>query len=219
MFAKHQRTIRPLRWLWVVLGLLIVVELVTCASAQRVATAGPPPLGFSWSDDTDGTILVDEVTPGSPISRAGLMKGDIITTVDGKPVPSGKELDRIVRRVTAKEQLAIRVKRGEKMVDLKLSGVDPTPAADGKVGILGAILKMDDQDRIHVAEVAPNTPALKAGVKIGDILLKIDERHAGKTERRHRHCHAASLQEEAGRKGAADRAARRSSNSASGVRR
>ncbi len=37
-------------------------------------------------------MLVQEVQPGGPADKAGLKPGDIITTVDGRPIKDGDDL-------------------------------------------------------------------------------------------------------------------------------
>jgi membrane-associated protease RseP (regulator of RpoE activity) len=59
-------------------------------------------------------VLVGEVSPGSPAARAGIMRGDILVSVDGKQVANPEELTAAVRAHQPGDSVAIgRVRDGK----------------------------------------------------------------------------------------------------------
>ena len=58
--------------------------------------------------------VINEVVSGSPAEAAGLMKNDIITSVNGESVANSSELKRIVSRSTPGDELVIGVYRQDK---------------------------------------------------------------------------------------------------------
>jgi len=55
---------------------------------------------------------VSEVTPGEGAARAGMKKGDVITTVDGHRVTSNDDVLRVVRRHQPGDELSVNIQRG-----------------------------------------------------------------------------------------------------------
>jgi putative serine protease PepD len=70
----------------------------------------------------DGTgfsigVTVVELTPGGAAEKAGILAGDVITTMNGKPVTSASELTAAVRQEPAGSKVKIELIRN----DVKLS--------------------------------------------------------------------------------------------------
>jgi hypothetical protein len=80
--------------------------LVLCCCAQLAlapsARADGPPRGFFGLTPvlTEEHVEVRAVTPGGPADEAGVRLGDVLLTLDGKPVPRGSQAD-VVRAFTA----------------------------------------------------------------------------------------------------------------------
>lgn len=87
------------------------VAVAAAAIAKRMRTAVGLP-------DEQG-VLVMRVSPDSPAQRAGLTRGDLITTASGAPVRSLGDLERAVR--AADGPLALDVLRGAEPVSLEVS--------------------------------------------------------------------------------------------------
>jgi serine protease Do len=71
--------------------------------------------------------LVAELTPGGPADHAGLQPGDVVLSLDGKPVDSSTELTRMVGDTHTGDVMHLEVLRAGKpvMVDVR-SGVRPS---------------------------------------------------------------------------------------------
>ncbi|HEV3485174.1 MAG TPA: PDZ domain-containing protein, partial [Vicinamibacterales bacterium] len=65
-------------------------------------------------------LVVGGVTPDSPAAKAGLRSGDVIETVDGKPVTSGEEL-RLALEATPERPALVLVHRKDQTLFLTLT--------------------------------------------------------------------------------------------------
>ena len=139
-------------------------------------------------------VLVDTVRPGGPASESKppLRNGDIILAVEGKPADNVKDLQSLTRELTRDEkerrsvivtfernqsQLATVVRIGPDQEDEK-----PARPAKAWLGVgtqvltsqLAEAFKLDGKKGVRITRVLPDSPAEKAGVKVGDIFLKLD---------------------------------------------
>ncbi len=106
-----------------------------------------------------GSVQVTAVEPKSPAEQAGIKVNDIIVGLNGEKVESSQDYDDIVANRNLKSY-KVTVKRGASQVDLVVK-LSETPL----VGHEG----------IFISEVAPDSPADKAGLKSGDRIVKIDD--------------------------------------------
>jgi len=60
---------------------------------------------------------IDDVTPGMPAARAGILPGDVITAVNGRPVQSFHELQLITAALPHGEPITVTVDRGGETLD------------------------------------------------------------------------------------------------------
>jgi putative serine protease PepD len=68
------------------------------------------------SDDGAGFpigVTVVEITPGGSAEEAGILPGDVITTINGKPVTTASELTAAVRQEPAGSRVKIEALRDE----------------------------------------------------------------------------------------------------------
>jgi putative serine protease PepD len=89
---------------------------------ERGETIARPYLGVETSDPTTpggpGGAEVQSVTSGGPAEQAGLLQGDVITEIDGRPVDASSDVSRIVNTKKPGEKVRIRVDRGGQEVSL-----------------------------------------------------------------------------------------------------
>jgi regulator of sigma E protease len=69
---------------------------------------------------------IEEVSPHFPAEQAGLEKGDLILSIDGRKISKWEELQEIITKSKGKE-LALKVDRNGKILDIK---VTPKPTID-----------------------------------------------------------------------------------------
>ncbi len=75
-------------------------------------------LGVSVADATGGA-LVQAVEPGSPAATAGIQAGDLITSVDGKPIADGTALQQAIRSNKAGATVTIGLTRNGSTTTVK----------------------------------------------------------------------------------------------------
>lgn len=96
----------------------------------------------------------------SPAAKAGMLRGDLVLSVNGDTILSFDELDGYLRRVDSAE-LAFRVQRGAEVATIHLAG-RPESLGIAEYTLAG------------VVSVNSNWPAAQAGFKTGDMILGID---------------------------------------------
>ena len=57
-------------------------------------------------------VVVAEITPGTPAAVAGLMRGDVITAVNGEEVITGVQLRHAVQALEGHVEVTLRFTRG-----------------------------------------------------------------------------------------------------------
>lgn len=144
--------------------------------------------------DNSNGVLVDTVKTGGPSaeSRPALATGDIITRVADKPVNNCADLLAITESLTTGKENPIPVLVGferaaEKLVTVVKVGPAPqsTKPLQAEKPWFGAstqvltpdlaeALGAEGKKGVRVTAVAKDSPAEKAGVKEGDLLLKLD---------------------------------------------
>jgi serine protease Do len=135
--------------------------------------------------------LVDEAQADSPAANAGILSGDIITTVNGQAVKDAHDLARQIGAMPpgAEVKLGVWRKGEEKSFSLRLGELPKsreartnTPDSDtSRAGLpkLGLSLAPAGEiagagfEGVVVTEVDPNGPASEQGLKTGDIILEV----------------------------------------------
>jgi putative serine protease PepD len=98
------------------IGFAIPID-IAAASAARIVNGQSTAsgyLGVSGADPTLGRAgaLINEVVSGGPAAKAGLQVGDLITSVNGKPVQSMDDLAAQIRLLGAGQKVQLGVVRG-----------------------------------------------------------------------------------------------------------
>jgi serine protease Do len=136
--------------------------------------------------------LVSDVTAGSPAARVGLRGGDVITSIDGAPIDgAGDVIDFVsTRSIGAKVEVGY-FRDGKKAAvaivlaelpdkDLQLAAGDDvgfglslqtlTPRLADSLGLAAGT------KGVVIVEAAPGSPADKAGLGVGDLIVEIDRK-------------------------------------------
>jgi len=135
--------------------------------------------------------LVADVSQGGPAEKAGIKRGDVIISFDGKEIEEMKDLPYIVGSTPIDKNVAVKVirKGKEKIFQIKVGELkeDKEPGA-----IVEAIpnfgmrveeitpeiakhLGISETSGLVIVQVEVNTPASEAGFKPGDIILELDQ--------------------------------------------
>jgi putative serine protease PepD len=88
---------------------------------RRGQTIERPWLGVATAPDPSGAA-VQEVVPGSPAAQAGVEVGDVITSVDGKPVREPNDVAEAIQDLEPGDTVSVGVDRGagERSFDVEL---------------------------------------------------------------------------------------------------
>lgn|GEM_PF-81004 len=113
-----------------------------------------------------GTLITD-IVPNTPAQEAGLQAGDVIIGADGVGFKYDGDLISYVEKTKGTE-ITLHLERGSEMVDAAVTPRVNPPEGQGAIGIA---IKYEPLAQILVKDVKPNTPAQKAGLQPGDIIL------------------------------------------------
>ena len=90
-----------------------------------------------------GAPIVDQVLPGKPAERAGLVNGDRILAVDGRPMRSPSDVASLTNAHPG-ETLTYRVQRGATTLELPVS-VESSEQNGRRIGLAGVRLRIDPE--------------------------------------------------------------------------
>jgi S1-C subfamily serine protease/photosystem II stability/assembly factor-like uncharacterized protein len=145
---------------------------------------GKGPTGFTCylglvGQNIDSKAMVTQVMGDSPASKAGIQVGDQLISVEGTNVTEFDQLLEALRKKKAGQRISVVLKRGQedKSYDILLTGRPGTPAQQTTVSL--GLQGEDKEDKILVQRVSVGGSASKAGVKIGDLITKVDGQAPG----------------------------------------
>jgi len=135
------------------------------------------------SDDVQGA-LVSQVLEGSAAAKAGIQAGDVVTSVDGKPVKGSAELRNMIGMARVGDTVEVGLIREGKARKVKAVIAEPSAEAAAAAGELhpafeGAELADAPPEQvagggIQVRSVAPGSPAASIGLRANDVILGVD---------------------------------------------
>ncbi|MCP3135821.1 Do family serine endopeptidase [Pyxidicoccus xibeiensis] len=140
---------------------------------------------------TKGAVVAG-LTPNGPGARAGLREEDIITSVEGKPVDSAGVLTRTVALLKPDSRVKVELLRGGKPQTVEVT-LGTRPAMQGEEEVaprnaqataprrLGVQLSQT-QDGVQVMAVEPGSPAERAGLVPGMVLVQVGDQKIGSAE-------------------------------------
>jgi len=120
---------------------------------------------FMFYGKPSTSARVDGIQPGSAAAAAGFQPGDIVVAIDGSPIKTFSEMQRVVS-TSAGRELVVTVERGGTRLDLKatptLREMKDNFGNTHRIGVLGISRSMAPNDAQH--ETLGVLPALGAGV-------------------------------------------------------
>ncbi len=117
--------------------------------------------------------VIAQVVPESAAEKAGVKGGDVVVSVDGKPIYTMAQFLHTFKPLYEGDSFSMKVKRGDKEIDIPkvvLQGVQ-TAIDPGFLGVLP--MRDDPEEGVEIRFVYPNSPAAKAGLKEGDRIMKL----------------------------------------------
>lgn len=155
----------------------------TAATAKITRGAGVPEaqsayLGVYLAGEPDGRLVVADVAEGSPAAKAGVERGDLLEEFGGAGVGDVEEFRDRVQSAAPGERVTLAVDRGGRRLELAATlGAISRPMKLGeRRAILGVQLgEAAESGGAPITRVSPGSAAEKAGLKSGDVVLKIDD--------------------------------------------
>jgi len=132
--------------------------------------------------------VITQVEEGSPAERAGLQAGDVVIAANGHEVRDASDLRNQVGVMRIGETVALRIVRnGErKTLEVTIGKVTPDTVAGGETArqLEGAVFRdirpgnplHGRLEGVEVAEVEQGSPAWRAGLRPGDVILSVNRR-------------------------------------------
>ncbi len=147
-------------------------------------------------------VLISDVQSGSPAQRAGLVRGDVITRLEGRTVDGVGQFRNQIAASGAGKQIKLGLLRAKKPVEIS-AALDEQPSdvrrdfapskADALDGLTLGELTPDARRSLHlpaqvaagavVVEVDRGSPAARAGLRSGDVVLEVDRQKVTGVER------------------------------------
>jgi serine protease Do len=163
----------------------VMIQGVTPALAQR------------FGAKTNRGVLIAEVSPGSPAAKAGLEVGDLVVKLDGKQVhDAGSFRNRIAQRMPG-SKVDLGLLRDGKPTDAEVqlgrltdgaqAGAQPASNESTKMERMGLEVTpltpdlarekgIDAKAGLLVLRVDPGSPAARAGLEQGNVIVGIDRK-------------------------------------------
>ena len=166
----------------------VVAELIDAGKVSRgwlgvTLQKLTPEIAESLGLEKAEGVLVADVVPDSPAARAGLLRADVVTAVEGRSMADGKSLAREVGAKDPGDDVTLTVIRDGKPLEVAVelggwpeSGMAASDAGEAHSGSgprLGVLLEHRD-GRLVIAGVRPESPAAKARLQRGDVLVSVD---------------------------------------------
>jgi serine protease Do len=148
-----------------------------------------PEIAKSFGLKNTNGALVGEVIPGGPADSAGIKRGDVITSFDGREIKKMSDLPFIVAETPVGKTVQVKAMRdsGEMTFNVKVAEMSESksaalPATGEELGMsvdtitpqMAKELKLKDQKGVIVTNITPGGPADEAGIQPGDVIKEVN---------------------------------------------
>jgi S1-C subfamily serine protease len=134
-------------------------------------------------------VLIVEVMADTPAARAGLKNGDLVVAFNGRPVVDTRMLQRLIASASLGDEAKVTVLRpetGRRALTVQLAAMPPDVAGDRVAAEFGFLTREpvpegEPARRLvglvvpSVSVVARGSSAEEAGLRVGDVILSVNE--------------------------------------------
>ena len=126
-------------------------------------------------DEQQRGVLIAQVQNGSAAEKAGIEPGDIVISVDGEKVETTAQLRNQIgmRRIGESVKLSVLREGKTRIIKAKIGEAVTTVASSSDIHpfLEGAVLEPEEGGGIRIVNVEPGAPALRFGLRQGDVIL------------------------------------------------
>ncbi|MFM7144616.1 MAG: trypsin-like peptidase domain-containing protein, partial [Alphaproteobacteria bacterium] len=161
----------------------VVDDLIRYGSVRR-GDAGlrvqdlTPELAAALGTTGPKGVVVREIDPDGPAERAGLRRGDVISSIDGRDVRDAAEFEGRLRNLGPDDVMRLEVVRdgAPREMVLHARALTDERIEDRAWRALGIRVRPRRGGGVEIVEVRPGSRVARSGVKAGDLLLAMSGR-------------------------------------------
>lgn len=134
-------------------------------------------LGVRVASNPGGGLAVAEVQPDSPAAKAGLKEGDVIKRIGGRLVGKTETFREFLQSRSPGETIKVELVRQDQALEISpvLTATSKPRKLDGARAGIGARLGQGTEgEGVPIEQVTQRSPAAAAGIKVGDLILKVN---------------------------------------------
>ncbi len=150
---------------------------ISKSSLPETTATQPGYLGIHVEKNAAGKLAIKEVEADSPAAKAGLQVGDLLREFGGKAVSDTDHLRDLLFTSSPGQKHKLIVARKDKplTVEVTLVPVSSPLSESGRPGraVLGVQVE-NEKGGVKLTSITADSSAAKAGLKTGDVVLKID---------------------------------------------
>jgi photosystem II stability/assembly factor-like uncharacterized protein len=145
--------------------------------SEKGGTGLPPSKAYLGvaAENTPQGLRIASVQKDSPASRAKLLKGDRLLSLDGKDLKTLADFLVLLQPRQPGDKIKLSYERGEKKDTAEITlAARPGVNTRGQNRATLAVQAEDSEDGVILTEVLEKGAADRAGLKVGDVLLTLD---------------------------------------------
>lgn len=133
-----------------------------------------PELAYHFSLPEKQGVLIRALESGSPAVQAGLQRGDVLLSLDGRPLHSSDEYLQRERSYNSGDKLRFRVARNREETEVVVTAARfPQEKADDLAWKLIGLAVAETDGNLQVNKIRPGSPAARIGFERGDAILGV----------------------------------------------
>jgi serine protease Do len=157
------------------------------ARGDVIGREGKLGMGMVLTTRESNVVRIESIQEESPAEKAGLKVDDQVVTLNGHEVSSTTDFREILTQFRANEIATVVIRRGQELIETKVKVIRDgqqaeTPRTEDSQGIMGVQLNRTGNKEPKVERFSPNSPAEKAGLKVDDVIVKLNDNDVSTTD-------------------------------------